>query len=52
MLYDVGPAGKKQNIDGDNLRHTYTRKTDEDWNDIVLSLSTGSPVNAISPPSL
>jgi uncharacterized protein (TIGR02231 family) len=51
MLYDVRASREKQNIEMIIYANIY-QKTDEDWNDIELSLSTGSPVNAISPPSL
>ncbi|MBP7734896.1 MAG: DUF4139 domain-containing protein [Spirochaetes bacterium] len=51
MKYDIRASGKKKNammvIYGDIYQ-----KTGENWENISLSLSTGAPINTISPPEL
>jgi len=51
MLYDVRASNEKKNINMVIYSNIY-QKTGEDWNNIELSLSTGAPVNSISPPTM
>ncbi len=51
MLYDVRASREKQSIDLVVYSSIY-QNTGEDWANISLSLSTGSPINSISPPRL
>ncbi len=49
MKYDLRADNKNESLDMVVYADVY-QKTEEDWNAIRLSLSTGSPVNAIRPP--
>ncbi len=49
MKYDLRADNKKETLNMIVYADVY-QKTEEDWNSILLSLSTGSPVNAINPP--
>lgn len=51
MQYDVRASSESKKINLILFGNVY-QKTGEDWNEVRLSLSTGSPVNAIQPPSL
>ncbi len=51
MQYDLRASAQNKSIDLVIYGNIY-QKTGEDWNDVILSLSTGSPVNAIRPPAL
>ena len=51
MLYDVRASREKGNIEMIVYASIY-QKTDEDWDGVELSLSTGSPVSSIRPPAL
>lgn len=51
MQYDFRASSEEKNIDLVVYGNIY-QKTGEDWNDVALTLSTGSPVNAIAPPDL
>jgi len=51
MLYDIRASNEKKNINMVVYANIY-QKTGEDWNDVDLFLSTGSPVNSISAPSI
>jgi len=49
MQYDVRASREKKEINLLVYANIY-QKTEEDWDEVGLNLSTGSPVNAISPP--
>ncbi len=51
MQYDIRASNQDKTIDLVIYGNVY-QNTGEDWSDIILSLSTGSPVNAIEPPVL
>lgn len=51
MLYDFRASNRGKKIDLVIYANIY-QKTEEDWQDIDLSLSTGAPVSAIKPPVL
>ena len=51
MQYDVRASNENNKINLILFGNVY-QKTGEDWNEVKLSLSTGSPVNAIQPPTL
>ncbi|MCU0821205.1 MAG: mucoidy inhibitor MuiA family protein [Spirochaetes bacterium] len=51
MQYDIRASNQDKSIDLVIYGNVY-QNTGEDWSDIILSLSTGSPVNAIEPPVL
>lgn len=51
MLYDIRASREKKTINVVVYSSIY-QKTGEDWNNIELALSTGSPINSISPPRL
>ena len=51
MLYDVRASRENRGIDLVIYANIY-QKTEEDWEDIQLSLSTGSPVLSVTVPSL
>ncbi len=51
MQYDLRASNQKKSLDLVIYGNIY-QKTEEDWKDVSLSLSTGSPVNAIEPPKL
>lgn len=51
MLYDVRASNESASLDVVLYANIY-QKTEEDWSDVDLSLSTGSPVTSITPPVL
>ncbi len=51
MKYDIRASSKNKNISMVIYGDIY-QKTGENWDSISLSLSTGAPINAISPPML
>ncbi len=51
MKYDIRASSKNKNITMIIYGNIY-QKTGENWDNISLSLSTGAPINSISPPAL
>jgi len=51
MLYDIRASREKKKINVVVYSSIY-QKTGEDWSNIDLALSTGSPLNSINPPAL
>jgi len=51
MKYDIRASGRKKNVNMVIYGDIY-QKTGENWDGISLSLSTGAPINTISPPDL
>ncbi len=51
MKYDIRASGKKKNVIMVIYGDIY-QKTGENWDGISLALSTGAPINTISPPEL
>lgn len=51
MKYDIRASSRNRNITMVIYGDIY-QKTGENWDDIILSLSTGAPINAISPAEL
>ena len=51
MKYDIRASNENKSVDLVVYANIY-QKTEEDWDNVKLSLSTGTPVNAIREPSL
>ena len=51
MRYDIRASRESKSLTMSVFANVYQR-TGEDWNDIALSLSTGQPINSITPPRL
>lgn len=51
MKYDVRASLEKKDVSMSIFANIY-QNTTEDWNEVTLALSTGAPINSISPPRL